>query len=226
MEKILIWTILCTIISGTLCQTDLGDDFFTFPDTPEVSYVQLLPDKNVTFTEISLCMRFKTANDEFFTLFSLATRRRDNSFLVEGREKNMFSLSIYGDQRIILKKPFVRNWTSLCVSWTSDAGDVKIWINGDYYEKRNFQKGESISGVPFIVIGEEQDLYGGGFNKSQSFIGDIADVNLWDRTLTKEEVTDFLYHDNIRGNVITWRALRFNHKGYVAKNTAPCLPIN
>ncbi|XP_066465317.1 C-reactive protein-like [Eleutherodactylus coqui] len=226
MEKMCIWIILCIIISGTLSQTDLGDDFFTFPDTSEVSYVQLFPDKNVTFSEISLCMRFKTVKNRHFALFSLATKKSANSFTVEAKKRHTFSLSVHTHTSIILKKPFARDWTSLCVSWTSKTGNVELWIDGDYYEKGNFKKGVNISGVPFIIIGEEQDSYGGGFNKSQSFIGDIADVNLWDRALTEEEVMELIYHDNIRGNVITWRALRFNIIGRVTRYTAPCLPIN
>ncbi|XP_066462058.1 C-reactive protein-like [Eleutherodactylus coqui] len=221
----LIWAILCTIISRSFCQTDLGDDVFTFPNTSELTYALIHTERRVTFTEMSLCMRFKTEKDENFTLFSLSTSRYDNAFEVEGREKNLFSLSIYGDQCKILKKPFTRDWTSLCLSWTSDTGDVKLWIHGDYYGRSHFQKGKNFPGVTFMYIGKKLDSFSGGFDKSQSFIGDIADINLWEKALTEEEVMEFIYHDNIRGNVITWRNLRFSIQRKVTRNTAPCLPI-
>ncbi|KAG9480852.1 hypothetical protein GDO78_010234 [Eleutherodactylus coqui] len=204
---------------------NLVDDVFTFPNISELSYVLIRTERIAAFTEISLCMRFKTEKDENFTLFSLYTDRHDHSFVVEVREKNMFSLSIYGDQCKILKKLFTRDWTSLCLSWTSDTGDVKLWIHGDYYGRSHFQKGENISGDSIIFIGEKRPSFRGGFDKSQSFIGDIADVNLWDRALTEEEVMEFTYHDNIRGNVITWRALGILKIRNVIINTAPCLPI-
>ncbi|KAG9480851.1 hypothetical protein GDO78_010233 [Eleutherodactylus coqui] len=202
----------------------MADDVFTFPDTSEERYVHIYPEKKVTFTEISLCMRFKTEKDAFFSLFSLATNKHHNSFFIAVKKK-LFYLWIYTKLRIPLVKLFNRDWIGLCVSWTSNTGDVKLWIHGDLYKEENFQKGNKISGVPFIIIGEEQDSYGGGFNKSQSFIGDIADVNLWDKALTEEEVMEFIYHDNIRGNVITWRSLKFNITGKVTRNTAPCLSI-
>ncbi|XP_075700125.1 C-reactive protein-like [Rhinoderma darwinii] len=226
-KKMLIWTILCLIISGILCQKDIDmkEDVFTFASTPIESYARIFPDQNNIFKEISLCLRFKTSLNREFVLFSLATEWDFNSFLVEVKGNNQVSLSVSTDLRVTLKKPLSRDWTSTCVTWSSYTGNVNFWINGDLYERIGFQKGYTISGNHFITIGEEQDSYGGSFDKLQSFIGDIADINMWDKVLTNSEVMDFLYLDNIRGNVITWRALRFNITGDVTINTAPCLPI-
>ncbi|KAF5928954.1 hypothetical protein HPG69_002728 [Diceros bicornis minor] len=41
---------------------------------------------------------------------------------------------------------------------------------------------------PKIVLGQEQDSYGGGFDKSQSFVGDVGDWYIRDSVLSPEEI--------------------------------------
>lgn len=40
-----------------------------------------------------------------------------------------------------------------------------------------------------FILGQDQDNYGGGFQRSQSFFGQMYGVNMWNRELTAEEIT-------------------------------------
>ena len=42
-----------------------------------------------------------------------------------------------------------------------------------------------LCGTGSLVLGQNQDCYGGCFNPQFSFDGDLADVRIWDRVLTQ-----------------------------------------
>ena len=63
---------------------------------------------------------------------------------------------------------------------------------------------------------QDQDSYGGGFVSSQSFVGMMTDVHMWNYVLSPCEIQR--YTDNLNfspGNVINWRALEFEAVGKV-----------
>ncbi|XP_075700637.1 mucosal pentraxin-like [Rhinoderma darwinii] len=228
MEKILVWMIHCSLaVSGIIGQTDMNDDVFTFNKISDDSYVRLIPSQNGPFHELSLCLRFKAILKKRLIVFSLATEDVPNSFriMLFPQSHEQVTLTMSKILPIRLHRANFNEWTGMCVGWSSYTGDVALWVNQDFYQSKNFNK-LPVTGVPYIIIGQEQDLYGGGFNELQCFQGDIADINMWNKSLSNEEMIDFINYDNITGNVITWRALKFNARGSVTINTAPCLPID
>jgi hypothetical protein len=62
------------------------------------------------------------------------------------------------------------------------AQDVPCWKAGDFacYYLRVADGG--------LIIGQEQDSLGGGFNPSQSFVGHIDELAFWNKVLSNEEV--------------------------------------
>ena len=73
------------------------------------------------------------------------------------------------------------------------------------------------------MIGEEQDKYGGDFTPKESFIGDLSQLNIWDRELSNNEIYDLAStcgHD--QGNVLAWADFHSRITGNV-KKTAPSL---
>ena len=40
----------------------------------------------------------------------------------------------------------------------------------------------------YVLLGQEADTYAGGFNENEAFSGGLAQVGLWNRTLTAQEI--------------------------------------
>ena len=58
-----------------------------------------------------------------------------------------------------------------------------------------------------LVIGQEQDTPGGGFEDQQSFIGELTNVQLWDFVLPVHEINALsllCYANSGLGNVLAW----------------------
>ena len=56
-----------------------------------------------------------------------------------------------------------------------------------------------------LVIGQEQDSFGGRFDATQSYVGELTDLNIWNRVLDAREVSSLSKscHGG-RGNVKKW----------------------
>ncbi|OCT66438.1 hypothetical protein XELAEV_18042688mg [Xenopus laevis] len=187
---------------------------FFIPKESSSSYVVLYPMKNGPFESITVCLKSHSALTRDYTLFSLATANKDNDFLLYQEKQNTFSVSI-GNQDLFFSIPRTAEVRSICVSWDSLTGDVVVWVDGNPDPRKIFMKGYRVGARPIIIIGQEQDNYGGGLNVSQSFVGEISDIHMWDRVLTSQELMDVLYNRGMVGNVINWYNLYYETKGEV-----------
>ncbi|KAM4662740.1 C-reactive protein-like isoform 2-T3 [Discoglossus pictus] len=218
MEKILTCLLLLASGPGLLAQEDMEGKAFLFPKESSSSYVRLMPEKNGPFDALTVCLRSYTELTRSYSLFSLNTPSRDNDFLLfpYPHPTNKLSVSVASkDLFFNLTKENILEWKSICVSWESSTGMVVVWINGMPYPRRLFQAGQKISTNPIIIIGQEQDSYGGSFDASQSFVGEISDVNMWDKVLSFRDIYDVLNNKGVTGNVINWRSLQYDIKGEV-----------
>ncbi|CAI9605838.1 unnamed protein product [Staurois parvus] len=106
------------------------------------------------------------------------------------------------------------DWRHTCVAWASDTGLVQLWVNGKLYLGGPTMIGSSIAAEISIIVGQEQDSYGGGFDAKQSLVGEISDVHMWDYALTQEDIQKVVSGD-LHGNVINWKSLLYEMKGDV-----------
>ncbi|KAM4690037.1 serum amyloid P-component-like [Rhinophrynus dorsalis] len=216
MKKILVLFAVHIGIYGCLANHDLNGYAFLFSKESSNSYVRLLPEKEGPFDAFTVCMKSYPDLTRSYSLFSLNTPSQDNDFLVfpYPTPSNKLSVSV-GGKDFYFNVPYSKDveWISTCVSWDSSTGVLVLWINGKPYPRKVFQKGYRIKAKPFIVIGQEQDSYGGGFDISQSFVGEISDVHVWDKALTYMEMFAVLHNNCINGNVINWRSLKYEVHG-------------
>ncbi|OCT68881.1 hypothetical protein XELAEV_18040189mg [Xenopus laevis] len=209
MDKMLVVMLILASASGILTQRDMSGKVFSIPKESSTSYICLLPMKNGPFASLTVCLKSHTSLTRDYSLFSLATETKDNDFLLFQEKKTTGNQDLYFD---IPGSSAVR---SICVSWDSLTGDVVVWVNGNPSPRQIFMKGYKVNANPIIIIGQEQDSYGGGFDAAQSFVGEISDVHMWDRVLTSQELTDVLYNRGMAGNVINWHNLHYETKGEV-----------
>ena len=77
-----------------------------------------------------------------------------------------------------------------------------------------------------VILGQDQDNYGGGFNRKQSFKGEMYGVNMWNKVLSSSEILNMSKScSNGVGNFLRWKDFVTGLNGNV-KNVTPttCSP--
>jgi hypothetical protein len=81
-------------------------------------------------------------------------------------------------------------WHHLAVTWTSTGGAVRVYKDGAlaFSNSVPVQAGTTITGGGALVLGQEQDTIGGGFETSQAFLGQLDEVALYPTALSAARV--------------------------------------
>lgn len=214
--------------------SDLSGKMFSFPEASAVSHVKLSTGtRDAPISAMTMCMRYFSKLTRGQSLFSLATRSHDNDLLLFKPGMGKYGVHVAGAHHGFSGLPDTLNqWNSVCWTWQSSSGLTQVWLNDKQSEQAVIKPTVSITGKPSIILGQEQDNYGGGFSARQSFVGAITDVHFWDSVISPCEIR--LYMEGmsfVPGNIINWNALDYSSKGKVFVETsdfhcnAPCLPV-
>ncbi|XP_037640457.1 C-reactive protein-like [Sebastes umbrosus] len=214
MEKLL----LLMVMLATCCAApqDLSGKVFVFPRESNVDRVKLLTPQT-TLNSVTTCLRFKTDLARNYVLFSLATTRFSNNFvLYKLTSSNTIRMHAHDGGTDFLSLSLAPNtWHSVCGTWRSDNGLAQLWVDGKATIKR-FIKAGPITGAPISILGQDQDNYGGGFAADQSFVGMLTKVHMWDYVLPAAEIKRYMVDAHFTpGNVFNWRALNYEITGQV-----------
>uniref|UniRef100_A0A8C5QKA3 Pentraxin family member n=1 Tax=Leptobrachium leishanense TaxID=445787 RepID=A0A8C5QKA3_9ANUR len=189
----------------------LSSNVFLFPKETATAHVILKPETSKPLEKLTVCLRSYTELTRQHTLFSLATAGKDNMFVIWG---NPSVVTINQGDSPIKTDAEVLDWKHICASWDSGSGVVQLWVNGKVYLRKVSNKGLTIPSPASIILGQDQDSYGGGFQASQSFVGEICDIQMWDSVLSPEDIRIVQANDKI-GNVLRWTSLSYEIKGDV-----------
>ncbi|TKS92960.1 Sushi, von [Collichthys lucidus] len=161
-------------------------------------------------TEITCTFWMRSSDTtNYGTPVSYAVEGSDNAFLLI--DYNGWVLYVNGKERIT-DCPAVNTglWYHIGVSWRSWDGDWRIYINGKPSDGgKGLSVGTTIPGGGALVLGQDQDQRGEGFNPVESFVGSISQLNIWDRVLTPQQIKVLASscpasHVTHRGNVLAW----------------------
>lgn len=194
---------------------------FTFPAASDRHHVSLIPvlEDEPNITALTVCLRAFSDQSQSQSLFSLALPSSSNAFVIFKPKKGVYKLHVGG--------PFVEFygmqdelnvWNSVCVTWDGKTGLAQLWVNGNPSSRKGFARGDFLSGSPKIILGQEQNNYGGGFTTVQSFVGMMTDVHMWDSVLSLDHIADYFYRKEWElqaGNVLNWNSLEFIKYNYV-----------
>ncbi|XP_018545109.1 C-reactive protein [Lates calcarifer] len=205
---------LLVLIMLTACAAspqDLSGKMFTFPQETNRAHVRL----NTTmqdFSAVTVCHRSFTDLRRSHGLFSLATPSSNNEFLIFWSEANKEMQPHIKEGKVGYGgwdyKPNM--WHSICTTWDSASGLVQLWFDGQPSIRKFITSGSNIRGSLIIILGQEQDSHGGGFDIKQSFVGMMTDVHMWDYIFSPCEIHNYVDELNFTpGNVLNWRALDF-----------------
>ncbi|XP_070691437.1 C-reactive protein-like [Pempheris klunzingeri] len=190
---------------------DLSGKMFTFPAQTNRAHVKLNT-LSQDFSAVTVCHRSFTDLKRDHILFSLATPSNSNGFLIfwdyTNQEMEPHIKNVKSEFGGLDYKP--NTWHSICTTWDSESGLVQLWFDGQPSIRKFSSSGSNISGTTIIILGQEQDSHGGGFDTKQSFVGMMSDVHMWDYILSPCEIQSYNDYLNFSpGNVLNWRALEF-----------------
>ncbi|XP_070552316.1 uncharacterized protein [Ptychodera flava] len=203
-------TILAPLSDGADCvgTGTLTSKKVMLDSTCDWSYVaisQTVP----TMSAFSLCVWMKSSDTaENGTLFSYATVTSIQEIGL--RTEN-------GDLIFVFKSQAVRSayagiydgiWHFLCVRWRSSDGRWSL-LKDDQFAAAGMGlgTGEEIEGGGIGLIGQSQEVLGGGFTRRRSFTGDVANFNMWSQHIMTVEFQDISLDCNGEencGDVISW----------------------
>ncbi|XP_075965498.1 neuronal pentraxin-2 [Anarhichas minor] len=97
-------------------------------------------------------------------------------------------------------------WHHVCVTWSTRDGQWEAYQDG-------VQRGSGLNLSPWhpikpggvFIMGQEQDILGGRFDATQSFVGEMSDVHMWSHVLTASDIYSLAScGSHLRGDVIAW----------------------
>ncbi|KAK9513734.1 hypothetical protein VZT92_027243 [Zoarces viviparus] len=211
---------LLLLVMLTACAAtpqDLSGKMFIFPQETSTANVRLTASRQ-GFGAVTVCHRSFTDLKRDHALFSLATRSSANDFMIIWEEANKGIAPHIKNTKTEYKGLDYKSnmWHSICTTWDSQSGLVQLWFDGQPSIKKFISSGSDISVSTIIILGQEQDSHGGGFDLKQSFSGMMSDVHMWDYTLSPCEIRRYVDELNFTpGNVLNWSALEFQITGRV-----------
>ncbi|XP_045403013.1 serum amyloid P-component-like [Lemur catta] len=215
MNKLLLWASVLTSLLEAFAETDMSGKVFIFPKESNYAHVSLITQLEKPLQNFTVCLRAYTDLSRTYSLFSYSIQTKSNEMVIFKTKIGEYNFIIGGDN-IFFKvyEPFPAP-VHICASWESSSGIAEFWVNGKPLVRKGLRQGYSLGAHPKIVLGQEQDSYGGKFDKSQSFVGEIGDLYMWDSVLSQEDIQLVYEGIYIKPNVLDWQALNYKMQGYV-----------
>lgn len=98
-----------------------------------------------------------------------------------------------------------------------------VFVDGEEKLQVVASVGEIIPTNGTLVLGQDQNSVGGGFQAAESFTGELANVNVWNYRLKGDQLIHVaMYCGCGQGDVIAWSDLRGNTQGNVEVEATEC----
>ncbi|XP_021239522.1 serum amyloid P-component-like, partial [Numida meleagris] len=194
---------------------DLMNKAFVFPRASNDSHVLLQARPEHPLLNFTVCLRSYTDLTRPYSLFSYATKAQDNEILLFKPKPTEYQFYVGGEYVTFRVPESQAESERVCVSWESPSGIVRFWLNGRPWPRKGLQKGYEVGNEAVVMLGQEQDAYGAGFDILQSFTGEISDVYMWDAGLTNREVRMLEYTELDLIPIFGWRNFPYKIEGEV-----------
>jgi len=81
-------------------------------------------------------------------------------------------------------------WYHYCLCWSLSSRTATVHHNGRQTGSFITASGRRLTADGYLVLGQEQDSYGGGFDSSQLFGGELHKTNIFSKKLSSSEVSE------------------------------------
>ncbi|XP_076329107.1 C-reactive protein 1.4-like [Tachypleus tridentatus] len=196
---------------------------------PRMVMVPSLP----RLVEFTLCLRLKiesAANVESYIVsYAVGSGPDSNEIILTANMNAPVSIALrVANNLAVLQCPNLSTgvWHDVCLTWMSVTGRVQLFVDEDLCnnEVNGIASGMSVRAGGILVVGQEQDTLGGGFNPSQTLVGEITQLMLWDEVLTSSQIIRVgsclnkeckslpcCVEKENKGNVINWLQTNFQY---------------
>ena len=148
---------------------------------------------------LQICLQgvYETMNRNLYIIGELPLQSYDGIVLIKRQLKNYRH----------------RTWTHLCWSFSAITGISKFYHDGILLgiDKVNVTENDyAIHGSDrmlntSLILGQEPDSFRGGFDKAQSYIGELAEFNIWNYELNGLDISNMASCSSMpKGNVASW----------------------
>jgi len=154
-------------------------------------YIRFKPNMQPFSEEFSLCSWIRKARPGSLSCsFSYATRSNDNEIIIsdEGSESRMFQS--YNANVRAQAGVTAGEWYHYCLCWSLSSRTATIHHNGRQTGSFITPSGRRLTADGYLVFGQDQDSYGGGFQSSQVFGGELHKTNIFSKKLSSSEVSE------------------------------------
>ncbi len=174
-------------------RVDMGIDL---TDSSTGDYIIKTSPASFPTTAISTSFWVRTTDSgDALTSYATGTYHDGNMWLIIDSS----NVSLYRGEHSIPSGKAINDgeWHHVVVTWRNTDGMCQLYVDGRriwQYAMPN-SIGTSIASGGTLIVGQEQDSVGGGFEASQSFEGDMDEYRIYDRVLSASEVQDLYAAD-------------------------------
>ena len=124
------------------------------------------------------------------TPLGISTPSQSNEFIIYGC-KNI-AIYVHGSAQASSAAFEKDQWQHFAASWESQTGQAYLYIDGESVHSTSLAKGAVLDSNGILVLGQEQDSYGGSFDTNQALQGQMAEVRVWDHVRTPDEIKSLM----------------------------------
>lgn len=181
---------------------------------------------------LSVCSWVRTALGHLGTLLS-NTSKENNKLVLHGRDSLPPGSihSVIGDPafRELPLQPLPDGcWHHVCVIWTSILGLGRYRLHMGrrlVATGSRFGEGYEIPPGGSLMLGQEHDSIGGGFDGPEAFVGSLAGLAIWHQVLVPREVSNLATGKEFLMGAILTLASAASVDGFVQRVNCTCLQL-
>ena len=165
-------------------------------DVTSVKYFIKNPFNNFPTSEITVAFWMKSSDTtNAGTPFSYASSGHANDFVVF----NYKDFSIHRGSSVDTNTSANDgNWHHIAVTWQGSDGKTELHKDGKLVFTGTLASGTSITSGGSLVLGQEQDSVGGGFDSNQAFLGNLDEVSIYNQALTSYQIRELYAQGQIK----------------------------
>ncbi|XP_041901119.1 mucosal pentraxin-like isoform X1 [Corvus kubaryi] len=203
------------VATYSLWINDMVGSVFVFPQESQSAYVQVKAKLEQPLNNFTVCLRSFTDLTRPCSLFSYATKNQSKEIRLFKPGPGRYELYVGGKFLLFRVPKSLEESEHVCASWESSTGIVRFWFNGKPWPRKGLQRGYTVGVPASILLGQDQDSFGGRFNDQQSFMGEISSVYMWDMGISTSEVKAAMYNRPNETPIFGWRNFPYKIVGEV-----------
>ncbi|KAK2829465.1 hypothetical protein Q7C36_017455 [Tachysurus vachellii] len=156
---------------------------------------------------LTVCMWLRPAQSILGTAVSYALSEEPHELVLQQIVQGPVELIIKNEVAQFYLNLTAGSWQHVCVSWNRRGGVWHAYVGGKLKgEGKDLATRHHIRPGGTLVLGQEQSSVGGlRFEASRALFGDLSQFNVWDRPLTRAELSALAHcSTGMLGNVVPW----------------------